>query len=131
MANANKLPDNELLDLLDFEIPIKWQRQMQVQNFEPTAGTLRDFQYFCERLESALDNQVTDDKSNKTSGQGKGSKKCHQNNSNKDKKHFYMLHGHNPTHSTKQCRTLKKEAEKHKKKLAKMANKTIPNGRII
>ena len=26
-----------------------------------------------------------------------------------------MLHGHNPTHSTKQCRTLKKEAEKHKK----------------
>ena len=26
-----------------------------------------------------------------------------------------MLHGHNPTHSTKQCRTLKKEAEKHQK----------------
>ena len=26
-----------------------------------------------------------------------------------------MLHGKNPTHTTKQCRTLKKEAEKHKK----------------
>ena len=26
-----------------------------------------------------------------------------------------MLHGHNPTHSTEQCHTLKKEAEKHKK----------------
>ena len=26
-----------------------------------------------------------------------------------------MLHGKNPTHSTKQCCTLKKEAEKHKK----------------
>ena len=25
-----------------------------------------------------------------------------------------MLHDHNPTHSTKQCRTLKREAEKHK-----------------
>ena len=26
-----------------------------------------------------------------------------------------MLHGHNPTHSTKQCHTLKREAENHKK----------------
>ena len=26
-----------------------------------------------------------------------------------------MLHGHNPTHSTKQCCTLKREAEKHRK----------------
>ena len=26
-----------------------------------------------------------------------------------------MLHGHNPTYSTKQCRTLKRETEKHKK----------------
>ena len=26
-----------------------------------------------------------------------------------------MLHGHNPTHRTKKCCTLKKEAKKHKK----------------
>ena len=26
--NDTKLPDNKLLDLLDFRIPIKWQRQM-------------------------------------------------------------------------------------------------------
>ena len=29
----------KLLDLLDFVIPIKWQWQMQVQKFDPTAGT--------------------------------------------------------------------------------------------
>ena len=52
--NATKLPDNKLLDLLEFGIPIKWQRQMQVQNFEPTAGTLQELQDFCERLEAAL-----------------------------------------------------------------------------
>ena len=28
---------------------------------------------------------------------------------------FCMMHRHKPTHSTKQCRTLKKEAKKHKK----------------
>ena len=89
---------------------------MQVQIFEPTARTLRDFQDFCKRLESALDDPPVDNKSNKTSGQEKGNKERHQNNhSNKDKKHFCMLHGHNPTHSTEQCRTLKKEAKKHKK----------------
>ena len=53
--NATKLLEEELLDLLEFRIPIKWQRQMQVQNFGPTARTLQDFQDFCEHLESALD----------------------------------------------------------------------------
>ena len=58
-GDAIKLPDNELLDLLEFRIPIKCQRQIQVQNFEPTAGTLRGFQNFCKCLESVLDNAWT------------------------------------------------------------------------
>ena len=50
---------------------------MKVQTFEPTAGTLRDFQDFCKHLESALDDPPADNKSNKTSGQEKGNKKPH------------------------------------------------------
>ena len=65
--NATKLPDNELQDLLEFGIPIKWQQQILVQNFKPTAGTLCDFQDCCRYLESALDDPPADDKSNKTS----------------------------------------------------------------
>ena len=53
--NATKLLDDNLLDLLEFRIPIKWQQKIQVQNFEPTARTLRDFQDFCECLEATLD----------------------------------------------------------------------------
>ena len=34
-----------------------------VSEFEPKARTLRDFQVFCERLESALDKPVMDDRS--------------------------------------------------------------------
>ena len=115
-GNATKLPDDELLDLLEFGIPIKWQRQMQVQNFEPTAGTLREFQDFCERLEIALDDNGADPKPKQTAEKEKGNKKRRRNNRNdEDSKHYCMLHGHNPTHTTEQCRTLKKEAEKHKK----------------
>ena len=78
--NATKLLDDKLLDLIEFGIPIKWQQQIQVQNFEPRAGTLQEFQDFCERLESALNKPVTDD--NKTSRQEKGNKKCRCNNNN-------------------------------------------------
>ena len=41
-------------------------------------------------------------------------RRCNNNNE-KGKKHFCMLYWHDPTHSTKQCCTLKKEAENHKK----------------
>ena len=84
--NATKLPDKELLDLLEFGIPIKWQRKIQVQNFEPTAGTLHDFQDFCKRLEATLNDPPADNKSNKMSGQEKGTKKHYCNNNNKHKK---------------------------------------------
>ena len=53
------------------------------------AGTLGNFQDFCERLESALDKPVMDNKSNKMSGQEKGNKKRRQNNNNDKKKNTF------------------------------------------
>ena len=47
----------------------------------------------------------------------------------KTKKRFCMLHRHKPTHSTKQCHTLKKGAEK--RKVEKMATAKIPSARTI
>ena len=39
-GDSTKIVDDELLDLLEFRILISWQRQMQIQNFVPTAGTI-------------------------------------------------------------------------------------------
>ena len=75
VSATTKLPDDKLLDVLEFGIPIKWKWKIQDQNFKPIAGILRDFQDFCEHLESALDDPPADNKSNKTSGQEKGNKK--------------------------------------------------------
>ena len=59
---------------------------MQVQNSKPTSGTLRSFQDFFERLEAASDYPPVDNRTNKASGQDKGTKKRRQNNNNiKDK----------------------------------------------
>ena len=63
-----------------------------------------------------MDDPPADNRTNKTPEQEKSNTKRHQNNNNnKDKKYFCMLHRHNPTHITKQRRTLKKEAENDKK----------------
>ena len=88
-GDSTKLPYNKLLDLLEFRIPISWQWQMQIQNFVPTAGTIRDFQDFCKGLKDALNNPHVDPKPNKTFNKEKGNKKRrHHNNNNKDKKYF-------------------------------------------
>ena len=83
---------------------------MQVQKFEPSARTLRNFKDFCKRLESALDDPPTDNRSNKMPGEEKSNNESHQNNNNNN-----ILYKHNPTHSTKQCHTFKKESGKAQK----------------
>ena len=115
-GNATKLPDDELLDLLEFGIPIKWQRQMQNQNFKPAVGTLCEFQDFCERLESTLEDSGADPKPKQVSNKEKGNKKCRQNSPHKEnKKHYCMLHGQNSTHTTEQCQTLKRRPKNTKR----------------
>ena len=101
---------------IEFRICLKWQRQMQVQHFEPMTGTLCNFQDFCKHLESALDAPPADNRSNKTPRQEKNKKRCQNNSNNEDKKHYCMLHGHNLMHSTKQCCTLKKGSNKMEKR---------------
>ena len=38
---ATKLPTNKLLDLLEFGVPLRWQRAMHLHGFEPKKGRLR------------------------------------------------------------------------------------------
>ena len=45
---STKLPDDELLDLLEFSIPRAWQKQMVLQGFDPIEGTTEEFVRFCE-----------------------------------------------------------------------------------
>ena len=83
------------------------RRTCKIKNFEPSAGTIREFQDFCERLESALEEPVADPKPKQVSDKEKGKKKRRQENDNDEtKKHFCMLHGQNPTHTTEQCNVL-------------------------
>ena len=91
---------------------------MQVQKFVSTSGTLCDFQDFYKRLESAIEDQLMDNKSNNTSSQDKGSKNhcCNNNNIDKgSKKKHSVLHRYNPTHPTKYFCTLKRKWKRWRK----------------
>ena len=60
---ATMLGDNELIDLLEFGIPVRWQKYMVMQRFDPLNGTIKEFSKFCELLEDAMDdNKVTPEK---------------------------------------------------------------------
>lgn len=111
-ADIEKLPDDELAELLEFGVPNSWQKAMVLQNFNPTIHPLADFVEFCERLERI----EAQEGNNPTNGGGKR-KKPEQKSENGKRKNsggskFCMLHGENRTHTTEECRTLKFQAKK-------------------
>ena len=52
---ATKIPEDEILDLLESAMPLSWQRHMILQGFDPVDGTVKDLVDFCERLENTED----------------------------------------------------------------------------
>ena len=45
------IPDDEILDNLDFGNPNSWQREMILHDYDPLAHNITEFVSFCERLE--------------------------------------------------------------------------------
>jgi len=50
-GNDQKLPTDEILDILEFGMPATWQREFWRQGFDPLGHSIEDFTEFCERLE--------------------------------------------------------------------------------
>ena len=105
---AQKLSDDELLDILLFGTPKSWQRDMEKQQFDPLEHTMTDVVEYMEGLEAAEqwdpvknnDKKPAAKKTGKSSATNNGSKNC-------------MLHGRG-NHTTEECKTLQREAKKLK-----------------
>lgn len=65
-VKPEKLPEDELLDLLECGVPDSWQKNMMLQNHNPLNGTLEEFISFCECSE-----QVEAQEFPKSNSQGK------------------------------------------------------------
>jgi hypothetical protein len=79
-----KLEEEEIINILEFGVPLKWQDQMVLQGFDPTEDgrTSQDLVEFCERLEST-EPKTSDGKSKNTS----------TNNEDDEKKRVLSLKG--------------------------------------
>ena len=108
-GGAQKLSNDEIIDIILNGIPRSWTREMDKLDFDPVVQPLSEVLNFCERMEAAEDFEPARD-GKKTNGNGK--KSPNKPSANKTGKGGYcLLHGDNPTHTTDECHVLKKQAK--------------------
>ena len=112
----SKLPEDELLDILEFGMPNSWQRAMTLQDFDPVEHTVSEFVSFCERLEATDTEDVIPKKKEDKNSSNSSSKKRKPNTQNGGSGLDCILHGDNCGHTTHDCRNLRAQAEKMKQK---------------
>jgi len=106
-GTAQKLNDDEFIDIILHGIPRSWTREMEKQDFDPDEKTLTEVLHFCERMEEAEDFEPgRDAKKTNNNKKSKTDKKEKSSGGNK----YCLLHGNNHTHNTDDCLVLKKQA---------------------
>jgi len=88
-AGNGRMGEDELLDILEFAIPMAWQKEMAKQGFVPMDESITAFTEFCERLEFTEDN-YQEVRSTKDSNNGT---KSNAGSKNGDKRHDAKSHG--------------------------------------
>ena len=112
-----KLPEDELLELLEFSLPEKWQVAMLLQDFDPADHSLKEFVAFCTRLEMAYDDTSKEGRENddtKRASKRKAKRKRDNNHSDSEEEPGCKMHVPKSIcgHVTRQCRHLKKRDNK-------------------
>jgi len=117
---ANKLPEDEIIENLEFAIPTKWRKAMIMHGFDPVEHDIGDMVEFCERLETTEDihdSQFKDKNNGKPNGEKPSKRKVGGPRAGTDgekrtAKFNCLYHGPNATHGTDDCLVLKDQAKK-------------------
>ena len=121
----DKLPEDELLELLEFSLPEKWQVAMLLQDFDPADHSLEEFVAFCTRLEMAYDDTSKEgcdrDDTERALQKRKAKRKRDRKDSDSEEEPGCVMHGPKSVcgHVTRQCRAIKKQAKSQERKYRK------------
>jgi len=118
---ANKLEDDEIMDILEFSLPGRWRSTMVLQGFNAAEKTTAEFIEFCERLEMTepesemMDDRIPKKKPSSVSEKKQGTTKRKRGMKNSEEEEGdCILHGDNCGHPSHGCHTLKRMAKKTK-----------------
>ena len=112
-SDASKFTDTEIIGLLEWSLPPQWRAKFDLDGYIPTLESKMKLIEACEAIER---NETSDEKDSAKKGKKAkdGKPKAEHNADNslkkgdgKKKKFFCTEHGHNSTHSTSNCYTLK------------------------
>ena len=117
---AVKLDDDEIMDILEFSLPNRWQTTMTIQGFNVQEKTISEFIEFCERLErTEPENDMAEDRIPKKKQPSVSDKKNSAAKRKRDEEDAEdgdcVLHGDNCGHSSHMCRTLRRMAKRPKR----------------
>lgn len=110
-TEADKFSENELIGLLEWSLPSLWREQFDLKGYIPTTDTRRKLIAECEAIERHV---KTEDVTKKNENSNKNVKKnssakqgTKTTKSERPNKFYCTEHGHNPTHPTSDCFTIK------------------------
>jgi len=116
------LSDEDVMELLEFGVPISWRNQMTMQGFIPKTHTVQEFIEVCQRYEQVESRDGTpSSNSNKNQSNGKNGKKRSPNGKEKHSgKKQEVVNGvrmcpiHNYSHPLQDCKVLMAQAKRMK-----------------
>ncbi len=118
---SDKITPGEILEILEWSIPESWRTKFDLDGYVPTDFTKERFMTECEAIERNEPKIHHKTPNSTLSGKTVTHKKSHgvkfrsaTQKSDTAFKFYCTEHGHNPSHPTDKCYTLKNRAEKAK-----------------
>jgi hypothetical protein len=119
-SEASKFSEKELVELLEYSLPRAWRTKFDLDGYVPTDHSKTRLIEACEAIERnelLLDKTKSKEDTSHSNKKAKNYARSSSKPGEKQKqssvaKHFCTEHGHNPTHSTADCWTLKNRSSK-------------------
>ena len=118
-----ELDKDKLFNLLEYGLPLHWQQEMVLHNFDPGDQTLQELVSFCKRLELTKPHDPNNSANSNSSGKSPTGTNNNKPNNRKQKTEentvrfsgnkFCSLHGQG-NHSSDECYAIKKMVKDHK-----------------